>query len=48
VAAEVLKLGINPKAAQHKETPSDTDLTPTQRVLAARGVGSLAQLKPQS
>jgi len=48
VAAEVLKLGLNPKAAEHKETPSDTDMTPTQRVLAARGVGSLAELKPQS
>lgn len=48
VAAEVLKLGLNPKAASHKETPSDTDLTPTQRVLAAKGVGSIAELKPQS
>jgi len=48
VAAEVLKLGLNPKAANHKETPSDADLTPTQRVLAAKGVGSIAELKPQS
>jgi len=48
VAAEVLKLGINPKAAIHKEAPADTELTPTQRVLAAKGVGSLAELKPQS
>jgi len=48
VAAEVLKLGLNPKAASHKETPSDADLTPTQRVLAAKGVGSIAELKPQS
>ena len=44
VAAEVLKLGINPKAASHKEVPADTDLTPTQRVLAAKGVGSIADL----
>ena len=44
VAAEVLKLGINPKAANHKEAPTDTDLTPTQRVLAAKGVGSIADL----
>lgn len=48
VAAEVLKMGLNPKAANHKETPSDADLTPTQRVLAAKGVGSIAELKPQS
>jgi predicted nucleic acid-binding Zn-ribbon protein len=48
VAAEVLKLGLNPKAASHKETPSDADLTPTQRVLAAKGVRSIAELKPQS
>lgn len=48
VAAEVRKLGLSPKAASHKEAPATTDLTPTQRVLAAKGVGSLAELKPQS
>ncbi len=48
VAAEVQKLGLRPKAADHKETPAQTDLTPTQRVLAAKGVGSLAELRPQS
>jgi chromosome segregation ATPase len=44
VAAEVLKLGLNPKAANHKEAPANTDLTPTERVLAAKGVGSIAEL----
>ena len=44
VAAEVLKLGLNPKAAEHKEAPADADLTPTQRVLLAKGVSSLAEL----
>lgn len=44
VAAEVQKLGLRPKAADHKEAPAQTDLTPTQRVLAAKGVGSLAEL----
>ncbi len=44
VAAEVQKLGLRPKAAAHKEAPAQTDLTPTQRVLAAKGVGSLAEL----
>ena len=44
VAAEVRKLGINPKAAEHKEAPEDKDLTPTQRVLLAKGVSSLADL----
>jgi predicted nucleic acid-binding Zn-ribbon protein len=48
VAAEVLKLGLRPKAAEHKQPPADADLTPTQRVLAAKGVGSLAELRPQS
>lgn len=48
VAAEVQKLGLRPKAADHKEAPAQTDLTPTQRVLAAKGVGSLAELHPQS
>lgn len=48
VAAEVRKLGLSPKAASHKEAPANTELTPTQRVLAAKGVGSLAELKPQS
>lgn len=48
VAAEVRKLGLRPKAAVHKEAPAQTDLTPTQRVLAAKGVGSLAELRPQS
>ncbi|MCZ7641365.1 MAG: hypothetical protein M5U12_38085 [Verrucomicrobia bacterium] len=44
VAAEVQKLGLRPKAAEHKEQPATADLTPTQRVLAAKGVGSLAEL----
>jgi predicted nucleic acid-binding Zn-ribbon protein len=44
VAAEVRKLGLNPKAADHKEPAADADLTPTQRVLAAKGVSSLADL----
>jgi predicted nucleic acid-binding Zn-ribbon protein len=44
VAAEVVKLGFNPKAAEHKQAPAETDLTPTQRVLAAKGVGSIADL----
>ena len=44
VAAEVCKLGLNPKAADHKEPAADTDLTPTQRVLAAKGVSSIADL----
>ncbi len=44
VAAEVQKLGLRPKAAAHKEAPAQTDLTPTQRVLAAKGLGSLAEL----
>jgi chromosome segregation ATPase len=44
VAAEVCKLGFNPKAAEHKEPAADTDLTPTQRVLAAKGATSLADL----
>ena len=48
VAAEVQKLGLRPKAAAHKEAPATPDLTPTQRVLAAKGVGSLADLRPQS
>ncbi len=47
VAAEVQKLGIRPKAAEHKEAPADTDLTPTQRVLAAKGVGSIRELSPK-
>ena len=45
VAAEVQKLGLRPKAAEHKEAPSDADLTPTQRVLAAKGVSSIAELQ---
>jgi chromosome segregation ATPase len=48
VAAEVVKLGLNPKAADHKQAPAETDLTPTQRVLAAKGVSSLAELSPKS
>jgi hypothetical protein len=44
VAAEVTKLGLNPKAADHREPPEEKDLTPTQRVLAAKGVNSLADL----
>jgi chromosome segregation ATPase len=44
VAAEVTKLGLRPKAAEHKEPPADTDLTPTQRVLVAKGVGSIREL----
>ena len=47
VAAEVQKLGLRPKAAEHKEAPADTDLTPTQRVLAAKGVGSIRELSPK-
>ncbi len=47
VAAEVQKLGLRPKAAEHKEAPADADLTPTQRVLAAKGVGSLTELSPK-
>jgi hypothetical protein len=46
VAAEVQKLGLRPKAAEHREAPADPDLTPTQRVLAAKGVSSLADLRP--
>jgi len=48
VAAEVQKLGLRPKAAEHKQPPADADLTPTQRVLAAKGVGSLAELSPKT
>ncbi len=44
VAAEVRKLGLNPKAAEHKQPAADAALTPTQRVLAAKGVSSLAEL----
>jgi hypothetical protein len=44
VAAEVQKLGLRPKAAEHKEQPANADLTPTQRVLLAKGVSSLAEL----
>lgn len=44
VAAEVQKLGLRPKAAEHKQPPADATLTATQRVLAARGVSSLAEL----
>jgi chromosome segregation ATPase len=44
VAAEVQKLGLRPKAAEHKQPPADANLTPTQRVLAARRVSSLAEL----
>jgi len=44
VAAEVRKLGLNPTPAEHKEAPADKDLTPTQRVLLAKGVSSLAEL----
>jgi predicted nucleic acid-binding Zn-ribbon protein len=44
VAAEVSKLGLNPKAADHQEPPADTDLTPTQRVLAVKGVNTIADL----
>jgi hypothetical protein len=44
VAAEVSKLGLNPKAADHKEPAADTDLTPTQRVLAVKGVNTIADL----
>jgi len=47
IAAEVQKLGLRPKAAEHKEAPADTDLTPTQRVLAAKGVGSIRELSPK-
>ncbi len=47
VASEVQKLGLRPKAAEHKEAPADTDLTPTQRVLAAKGVGSIRELSPK-
>jgi hypothetical protein len=35
---------LNPKAADHKEPPEERDLTPTQRVLAAKSVSSLADL----
>ena len=45
VAAEVAKLGLRSKAAEHKEIPEDADLTPTQRVMAAKGVQSLAELR---
>jgi hypothetical protein len=45
VAAEVVKLGLNPKAAEHKQAPAEADLNPTQRVLAAKGVSSLAELR---
>ena len=47
VAAEVQKLGLRPKAAEHREAPADPDLTPTQRVLAAKGVGSIRELSPK-
>lgn len=47
VAAEVAKLGLRPKAAEHKDTLADTDLSPTQRVLVAKGVGSIEELSPQ-
>jgi chromosome segregation ATPase len=47
VASEVQKLGLRPKAAEHKEAPADTDLTATQRVLAAKGVGSIRELSPK-
>lgn len=47
VAAEVQKLGLRPKAAEHRETPADTDLSPTQRVLVAKGVGSIRELSPK-
>lgn len=47
VASEVQKLGLRPKAAEHKEAPADPDLTPTQRVLAAKGVGSIRELSPK-
>jgi predicted RNase H-like nuclease (RuvC/YqgF family) len=47
VAAEVQKLGLRPKAAEHREAPADTDLSPTQRVLAAKGVGSIRELSPK-
>lgn len=47
VAAEVQKLGLRPKAAEHKEAPTGPDLTPTQRVLAAKGVGSIRELSPK-
>lgn len=45
VAAEVVKLGLNPKAAEHKPAPVEKDLTPTQRVLLAKGVSSLEELR---
>ncbi len=45
VAAEVCKLGLNPKAAEHKPAPADKELTPTQRVLLAKGVSSLEELR---
>ena len=35
------------KAAEHKEAPADADLTPTQRVLAAKGVGSIREMSPK-
>ena len=44
LASEVVKLGLNAAAAEHKEAPADTDLTPTQRVLAVKGVNTLADL----
>jgi len=44
VAAEVQKLGLRSKAAEHKEAPAQADLTPTQRVLLVKGVSSLAEL----
>lgn len=47
VAAEVQRLGLRAKAAEHKEAPTDPDLTPTQRVLAAKGVGSIRELSPK-
>lgn len=47
LAAEVTRLGLRPKAAEHKDTPADTDLTPTERVLAAKGVGSIRELSPK-
>jgi len=47
VATEVTRLGLRPQAVEHQEPPSTTDLTPTQQVLAAKGVSSIRELSPK-
>ena len=47
VATEVTRLGLRPQAVEHKEPPATTDLTPTQQVLAAKGVSSIRELSPK-